>query len=161
MIYDLEKDYDRQLFVSYCKKLLDKSKDKNVKVELKERRAKRSIRQNSYLHLLLAMVAMKLGDTLENVKYRYYKINSNPTLFLIQKPDKITGEVYEDVRSSATLNSKEMSLSIDNFKDYVYQHTGLKLPDAEDKLYLAEIEKNWEREKHYQKLYLVNDINNG
>lgn len=51
----------------------------------------RSVRQNSYLHLLIALVAAHTGYTIEYVKRHYYKIHCNSELFVTRNLDEYVG----------------------------------------------------------------------
>lgn len=154
MIFELSKEFDLKCFDDYVKTL----KEKGAKVELKQKRSKRTYKQNRYLHLLLQMVAMHVGVTLEEAKERYYKYHSNADIFVYKEIDKLTGEEYIRLRSSASLNTKEMYDSIENLKGLCKKHFDLELPEANDKEYLEYIEMQWEREKHYTKIYEVKDL---
>lgn len=91
----------------------------------------RSVRQNSYLHLLIALVAAHTGYSIEYVKRHYYKIHCNSELFVTRNLDEYVGEVVT-LRSSAELSSREMNLSITRFRNWVAADIGLYLPDPDN-----------------------------
>ena len=63
MQYDLTSDFQRKAFLSRVDNLLEKG----CLVELTEKSV-RTKGQNNYLHLLLGVVAMETGNTLEYCK---------------------------------------------------------------------------------------------
>lgn len=115
--------------------------------ELTEKKPKRSLQQNSYLHVLLGYFAAQTGNTLEWVKKEYYKKLVNPTTFIRTKEDRFMG-VVKYLRSSADLDTAEMTTSIDRFRNWSASEVGIYLPspDEERLIQLAqiEIEKNKE-----------------
>lgn len=115
--------------------------------ELTEKKPKRSLSQNAYLHVLLGYFASQTGNTLEWVKKEYYKKLVNPTTFIRTKEDRFMG-VVKYLRSSADLDTAEMTTSIDRFRNWSASEVGIYLPspDEERLLQLAqiEIEKNKE-----------------
>lgn len=115
--------------------------------ELTEKKPKRSLPQNSYLHVLLGYFAAQTGNTLEWVKREYYKKLVNPTTFIRTKEDRFMG-VVKYLRSSADLGTAEMTTTIDRFRNWSASEVGIYLPspDEERLLHLAqiEIEKNKE-----------------
>ena len=65
----------------------------------------------------------------------------NPQIFKTEFANRKTGEIREEWRSTADLNTKEMSIAIDNFRDYASREWGIYLPQANEVVYLQEIEK--------------------
>lgn len=115
--------------------------------ELTEKKPKRSLLQNAYLHVLLGYFASQTGNTLEWVKKEYYKKLVNPTTFIRTKEDRFMG-VVKYLRSSADLDSVELTTTIERFRNWSASEAGIYLPapDEERLLQLAqiEIEKNKE-----------------
>lgn len=109
--------------------------------ELTEKKPKRSLPQNSYLHVLLGYFAAQTGNTLEWVKKEYYKKLVNPTTFIRTKEDRFMG-VVKYLRSSADLGTAEMTTTIDRFRNWSASEVGIYLPspDEERLLQLAQIE---------------------
>lgn len=143
MIYDTSKDFDRQRAITRLNHLISKGR----KIELKAIE-KRSLSQNSYLHLLLSLLAMETGNTLDYVKEIFYKRAANKELFVREKEDEILGKV-EYLRSSADLSKEEMTLSIDRFRDWSSQTAGIYLPTANEQEFLASIEYEMSRYKQW------------
>lgn len=118
--------------------LLDKS---NGIVELTEKKPRRSNQQNAYLHVILGYFAMETGNTLEWVKQQYFKKLVNADIFIREQEDKWLGRM-KGLRSSADLDSAEMTTAIDRFRNWSSSEAGIYLPSAneEDMLSLMEIE---------------------
>jgi len=135
MTYNLSDQFDKGKFLCRCQALAAKG----AVVELCEKR-QRTLNQNSYLHIVLGVVAMETGNGLEFVKQEYFKRLVNPSLFVSVREDKYCGKVSV-LRSSADLTTEEMSLAIDRFKRWASEN-GIYVPDAdeEDLLKAAEIQ---------------------
>lgn len=118
--------------------LLDKS---NGIVELTEKKPRRSNQQNAYLHVILGYFAMETGNTLEWVKQQYFKKLVNADIFIREQEDKWLGRM-KVLRSSADLDSAEMTTAIDRFRNWSSSEAGIYLPSAneEDMLSLMEVE---------------------
>lgn len=118
--------------------LLEKS---NGIVELTEKKPRRSTQQNAYLHVILGYFAMETGNTLEWVKQQYFKKLVNADIFIREQEDKWLGRM-KVLRSSADLDSAEMTTAIDRFRNWSSSEAGIYLPSAneEDMLSLMEIE---------------------
>ena len=110
MVYDLSSDFQRKSFLARMDNLMEKG----AVVELTEK-AFRSPNQNRYLHLLIGVVAIETGNTLEDAKKWYFKETCNPDLFHVQHRDKM-GNCIDHIRSTAELTREEMSTAIDRFK---------------------------------------------
>lgn len=84
---------------------------------------------------------MNLYGTLDWVKKEYYKKLVNPQTFIREKEDRFTGKT-KYLRSSADLDTTEMTLTIDRFRNWSASQVGVYLPapDEERLLQLAEIE---------------------
>lgn len=121
---------------------------KGCTVELTEKKMKRSLPQNAYLHLLLGYFACQTGNTLEWVKKAYYKRLCNRELFVEEKDDAYLGRV-EYLRSSSTLNTEEMTLSIERFRNWSASVAGIYLPEPMDTAMLQEMQMEVERYKYY------------
>ena len=101
--------------------------------EITRKKVRRTLPQNSYLHLLLAYFALEYGCRKEYAKLEFYKKTVNPDIFVYPRYDRIKDCIVEEIRSSKELTKEEMSLSIERFKIWSVQEAGILLPDAEDK----------------------------
>ncbi|MEE0994818.1 MAG: hypothetical protein UH541_07875 [Prevotella sp.] len=138
MLYNLSNPLQREQFKARSAMLLDKS---NGIVELTEKKPRRSNQQNAYLHVILGYFAMETGNTLEWVKQQYFKKLVNADIFIREQEDKWLGRM-KVLRSSADLDSAEMTTAIDRFRNWSSSEAGIYLPSAneEDMLSLMEIE---------------------
>lgn len=136
MLYNLESDIDVQKFDFRINQL----KEKNAKVELKEKRLKRTLNQNSYLHVCISIFAIEIGNTLEEMKtdlkrecsFMMYEKNRNKYL-----------------RSSSDLNTKEMTDWIEWIKNKAGVNS-IFIPSADDyQRNWVEIEKEIQSHKQY------------
>lgn len=114
-----------------AKKYFEKLVASESLVEIKKISRTRSLRQNSYLHLLLGAFGDHFGYTIEESKLIYKEVNKD--IFYYKKKDRVF------IRSSADLDSKEMTKSIDHFRD-VSAEQGCELPLATDQDWLRSIE---------------------
>ena len=145
MIYDLSINNEKQQAINKFKNLLDKGK----KIDLKTKNNKKSISHNAYAHLLFSWFALEYGETMSYVKQEIFKKIVNPEIFKTDYVNVKTGEVREEWRSFAELDSLETSLSIDRFRDYSSREAGIYLPDPNDMVFINEIEKQVENNKQY------------
>ena len=143
MLYNAENPIDCQRATEKIKHLISKKKV----FELSEKRKKRSISQNSYLHLILSFFALKTGYTLDEVKQEIFKKIVNPVTFY----EGEFGELVkiERWRSTANLDTKELTLCIDRFRDYVSKEAGIYLPEPKDLSMLRDIEIQVNNQKQY------------
>ena len=143
-IYNGQKPIDQQRAVERLQFFI-----KNGKVfELTEKKRTRSISQNSYLHLLLSLFAYETGYTTEEVKQEIFKKIVNADTFYDGEIDK--GLVcIQRWRSTADLNTKEMNLCIDRFRDYSSKEAGIYLPEPHDLALIDEAKIIVETNKQY------------
>ena len=144
MIYNLSS----QLDVLNARTRLEFLIKRGCIVELTEKKQKRTINQNAYLHLLLGYFASQTGNTLEWVKQQYYKKLCNPDLFIGEREDKFIGRVRY-VRSSADLRTDEMNLSIERFRNWSASEAGIYLPEATSEAEIVALQVEVERYKTY------------
>lgn len=115
-------------------------------IELSEKTL-RSGNQNRYLHVILGVLAMETGNTLDYVKEHYFKRLVNPELFIIEKDDRFVGKVSA-LRSSKDLTKEEMSLAIDRYRKWAADE-GIYLPSPDDESLLASVEYQMGRMREY------------
>lgn len=143
-LYDTSNPLDKANFLLRAKKLAESGKI----VELTEKKPRRSLPQNKYLHVILAYFGTQTGNTLEWVKQQYYKKLVNPDLFIREKEDKYLGRI-KVLRSSADLDTAEMSLSIDRFRNWSAQEAGVYIPAADEAILIQQMEIEIERNKEF------------
>ena len=144
MIYNLSSPLDKANFLLRAKKLAESGKV----IELTEKKPRRSLPQNKYLHVILAYFGAQTGNTLEWVKQQYYKKLVNPDLFIREKEDKYLGRI-KVLRSSADLDTSEFSLSIERFRNWAAQEAGIYIPSADEAILIPQMEIEIERSKEY------------
>lgn len=142
MQYDLSQEFQRKAFLARCEDCLEKGSV----VELTAKTF-RSRNQNSYLHLLIGVVAMETGNTVAYVKEWYFKRLCNPDVFLTEKVDRYAGKV-QVIRSTSDLTKEEMSMAIDRFKKWGAEN-GIYLPNPGDESILREIEVEMGRNRAF------------
>ena len=144
MLYNLSSPLD----VQNARTRLEMLVKRGCTIELSEKKAKRSLSQNRYLHLLLGYFASQTGNTLEWVKQQYYKKLCNPDIFIGEREDLFLGRV-KYVRSSADLRTDEMNLSIERFRNWSATEAGIYLPEATSEEEIAALQVEVERYKTY------------
>lgn len=144
MVYDTSNPLDKANFLLRAKKLAESGKV----IELTEKKPRRSLPQNKYLHVLLAYFGTQTGNTLEWVKQQYYKKLVNPDLFIREKEDKYLGRI-KVLRSSADLDTSEFSLSIERFRNWAAQEAGIYIPSADEAILIQQMEIEIERSKEF------------
>lgn len=144
MLYDTSNPLDKANFSLRAKKLAESGKI----VDLTEKKPRRSLPQNKYLHVILAYFGSQTGNTLEWVKQQYYKKLVNPDLFIREKEDKYLGRI-KVLRSSADLDTLEMSLSVDRFRNWAAQEAGIYIPSADEAILIQQMEIEIERSKEF------------
>ena len=142
MIYNLTTPLDQERFAARANALLQKGSV----VELKEKTL-RSCNQNSYLHLIIGVVAMEVGVTIDYAKREYFKKLVNRDLFIRKEHDRFSGEI-EVIRSSAELTIEEMRIAVDRFQRWSAEN-GFYLPSPEDADRLRDIEIEMGRMAQY------------
>jgi len=134
MIFDLSQDIDKQNAITRFKYLLDKKK----KINLVVKHPKRSIAQNSYMHLLFSYFGLETGYTLEEVKQTIFKQIVNPEYFYEGEKEGLVN--IQRWKSTKDLSTKEMTDCVDRFLKYGAEN-GIRLPTPQDLVWLEEIEK--------------------
>ena len=144
MIYDLKNPLQCENFKTRVNKLY---KDQKV-VELTEKKPVRTIQQNKYLHVIIGYFASQCGYTLDYVKQNYFKILCNKDIFVRETDDKYLGNVTI-VRSSASLDTSEMTTSIERFRNWASVEAGIYLPEPHEEEMLTYAMQELERYKQY------------
>ena len=122
---------------------INKAKEQRFDIELKKFYRKRTNPQNSYLHLALGYFAHCYGCSLIEAKEIYFKRYACRDIFLVETVDK-NGNRVEYYRSTADLNTVEMSNAITNFIAYA-SCNGIEIPAPEDELGIKYCEREIEK----------------
>lgn len=143
MIYNPNNPIDIQRAVEKLKYFIAQNKV----FELTEKRQKRSISQNAYLHLIFGFFALETGYTTAEVKQEIFKKIVNPATFY----EGEFGELIkiERWRSTADLDTKEMTVCIDRFRDYASAQAGIYLPEPHDLVLLQDVEIQIKNNQQY------------
>lgn len=145
MIFDAKKELDRKRAITKVQQLLDKKKV----FEVIEKKEVRTIKQNRYLHLILAWFALEYGETLEYVKQEIFKKIVNPDLFKTEYANRQTGEIRTAWKSSSDLDTGQMTTAIERFRYYSEKEAAIYLPEPKDLALLQEINYQIEKMKNY------------
>lgn len=135
MIYDLKLAIDRQ----HAEKRFVQLMKECTKIEL-TKKVKRSLDQNSYLHVIIGVFASETGYTRVEAKQIYKECT--PQVYEYEKEGK------KFIRSSADITTSEMSITINRFRDYSSSEAGVYLPSADEKQFLEECEREIQRNKY-------------
>ncbi len=146
MIYNLKNKLDRERFKVKVNNLCEKQ---SCRVELIEKKQRRTIQQNRYIHLLFTWFAIEYGETIEYVKQVIFKQLVNSELFKTEHVNRKTGEVRIAWKSTADLDTKQMTLAVEKFRNYASKEAGIYLPSADEREFLENIEQEVERYKEY------------
>lgn len=144
MVYDTSNPLDNANFLLRAKKLADKG----AIIELTEKKPRRTLSQNSYLHVTIAYFASQYGCTTEWAKQRYFKQLVNPELFVREKDDEFLGRV-KYLRSSADLDVSEMSLAIDRWRNWCSMEASIYIPSADEAILIQQMEAEVNRNKAF------------
>ena len=117
-------------------------------VELKRIAEKRTNPQNRYFHLLVSWFAIEYGETKQYVKQIIIKQKIYPELFKTTYTNKKTGVKRVEWKSTADINEREMSITINKFRKYA-SDGGIYLPEANENEFLKHIEIEIEKYKTY------------
>jgi len=106
---------------------------KGSNIELKEIKKIGTLKQMKYAHLLFSAFGLHFGYSLEEVKQDVFKRYVNKSTFISVK------ENIEVCRSITDLDTKELSICIERFRNYSSQN-GLYLPEPNEKEILQSIQ---------------------
>ena len=126
---------------------INQAKEQGFDIELKRYYKKRTNPQNAFLHLALSYFAHCYGCTLLEAKEIYFKQYACREIFLVETTDK-NGRNVKFFRSTADLNTVEMSNAIHNFMAYA-SCNGIEIPQPNDELGLRYVERQIEKTAAY------------
>lgn len=142
MIFNAEIELDRFRAKERLEWLIE-----NQKVfELTEKKKRRSISQNRYLHLILSWFGVEFGYTLEEVKQEIFKKHVNPEIFYQGEKNGIVK--IQEWRSTASLDTGEMTTAIDRFRDFSAKN-GCYLPEPGDLVLIQQLENELGKHRQY------------
>ena len=136
MRYDLKNPLEQRKAMQQ----LDYLTSNGAVVELTEKRKKRSIPQNSYLHVVITLFAIEVGYTLDEAK----TVLKRECSFMVY--DK---EGMKFLKRTRDLNTKELTDFIEWIREYAGK-IGIYIPTSEDYLInQIEIDKEISKNKKY------------
>ena len=144
MVYDLNNPYDADKFRKRVAELLHRGGG----VELRRIHQQRTMAQNRYLHLILGYFASEFGLSMDEVKVDYFKRTVNADIFKAKRVNRKGREVGY-LRSTAELDTGEMTTAIDRFRNWSASVAGLYLPSANEQEALLWVQKQIESDKDY------------
>lgn len=144
MIFNLANPYEHDKYKEYVNRLFVK----RAVVEVKEKRDTRTLKQNSYLHTILAYFASEYGCSIDEAKIDFYKRECNKDLYEVEKENR-HGKTVKTLRSSASLDTEEMTLSIERFRNWSASVAGIYLPSPSDNDAIVFAMQAIERNKEY------------
>lgn len=136
MKYDLSQKSEAAEAFQYLTKLATK----DAIVEIKHVRPRRSLNQNNYLHLLLGAFGIHFGYTMTEAKQIYKELSKDIYYYTLKN--------RQFIRSSADLDTAEMTKTIDRFRE-ASKEQGCPLPAATDEGWLRAIENDMENHFNY------------
>lgn len=145
-LYDLSNPYQKKDFIDKVKSYLDA--EKAPVVELKKRNPQRTLAQNSYLHILLGFFASQTGYSVDEVKHDFFKKHCNPDIFYRERVNP-KGNTVKYLRSSAELDTAEMTLAIERFRNWSCAEANIYLPAPNESSFLTYCEQEYERFKEF------------
>lgn len=125
MKYDLTSKSDRLRFIKRANSLLQ---NKRTVVNLMDE-SSRTLKQNSYIHVLCRIMANETGQTESYAKEIYLKKLANRELFERVSKDPISGQVVSVTRSISDLTIPELRKAITGFRNWAADN-GYYLPNA-------------------------------
>lgn len=141
MIIKTSNPIEKKKAIDYFEKLINK----DCIFELTEKK-NRTLNQNKYLHLILGWFSIETGYNLQFTKIELYKKLCNSETYTEIVKGKL-GEVKQ-LKSSKNLNSKEMTLTIERFRNWSSKN-GVYLPSPDEKDFLKEIDYQINKQKQY------------
>lgn len=145
MLFNGKDELDKKRAVEKIKYFFEKGKT----FEIIEKRDIRSPNQNRYLHLILSWFALEYGETVNYVKEDIFKQHVNQDIFLTEYANRKTGEIRTSWRSTAELDTKEMTVAIDRFRHFASKEAGIYLPEPKDLPLLQQIHNEVEKNKQF------------
>lgn len=120
---------------------------KKYVIDVSRKFNRRTLAQNSYLHLLLNYCSLIMGEESSFFKEFIWKREIAPIVFKTIYRNPVTGEERDSYRSSSDLSTKEITIAIEKLVKWSAENLKIELPDANDFSKLRKIENEIERNK--------------
>ena len=144
MIFDPHNPFD----IPKAKEYLDGLIQKGDPFEMKRKAPKRTNRQNAYLHVILGFFASEYGCSLEEAKLLYFKKECNREIFERMGVNR-KGKEVTYYRSTKDLDTREMSLATERFRNWSASVADIYLPSPNEEQFLSYCEKVIEENKEF------------
>lgn len=122
MKLSLRNPVDRQKAQVYLQKLISLEAD----IELRKVEKSRSVSQNSYLHVCLAIFCNESGYMMDEAKEIFSQLM--PEMLRYERNG------FDFRRSTSTLNTQEMNLLIEKIRSVCSEELGVYVPNSEEYL---------------------------
>lgn len=136
MIYDNSNPLVKEQFLLRAQKLAKGGKT----VEMTEKKPQRTLKQNSYLWLILGYWATQTGYTKDEAESIYKSVNSD----IYYEEKEIGGEMLTYIRHTYELDTAEMTRTIEKFRNWSAMNEVFPVyipsPDETDLVQYMEIE---------------------
>lgn len=141
MIFILKNPFDVEKFRNWCEGVIDRQ----ATVECRRKYPPRSIAQNNYLHVILTYFASEFGYSTDEVKQDLFKRQVNASIFVHERINK-RGQTVSYLRSTTDLDTAEMTVAIERFRNWSASEQGLYLPEPHEGafLYAQQQAERWE-----------------
>jgi len=137
MLYDLQNNLDKNKAAYKFHKLVEDGKV----IELTEKRKKRSISQNSYLHVAITLFAIEVGYTIEEAKTvlkrecSFMRYDKEDHVFLKRTRDLNTKELTDFIEFIITYAAK-MFITIPSSEEYILNQIDIDRHISHNKEYI-------------------------
>lgn len=140
MIYNLANEFERQNFKNKVNSLYEQK----AVVEIKKKPVNRSLKQNSYLHVVIGLFAIHYGISIEEAKVDFFKREVNRAIF-----EETNEQGRIRLRSTESLDAAELTLAIERFRNWCAANADLYIPDANEHKALIYAQQLIEKNKEY------------
>lgn len=148
-IFNLHNPYEAQQFKEYCNKVYQECIKASLGiVEVKKKHRQRSSSQNAYLHVVLGYYASEFGYSIEEVKQDIFKKQLNSDIFLVDRVNR-RGLKVTRLRSSRDLDTAEMTMAIERFRNWSSSVAGLYIPAPNETEALFAAQQQMEKYEHF------------
>lgn len=114
-------------------KILNKSQDKSIKIEITRHREKRNNKQNNYFHLLVEILSNELGydpdEMKEILKFKFIRVEAKHWIY---------------TKKTSELNTEAMAEFTEKIILWAWSELNITLPTPEDYL----------KDEHFEKILL-------
>ena len=128
MRYDFSKTFDIERAKTYLNRLIEK----RVKVDISQKRDKRTLSQNSLFHAWVRVLQEHIGE----VSFEDCKRDIKRTILGVREViNRFTGEVGTEDYKTSEMDTKQLSDFMEKFKSWADVEFGCYLPTPDDSGY--------------------------